>query len=421
MNQAADVVRLWNDPKTLPDAHYIWKKVKPRLLALLKEAEGPKLGINASEIKKGRDAVANITKYLSGRDARIKMDEAVKAFQAPDVSEALDLQKVKQFEPTLDYIRSANKQLGRAAKDTKLGDVAKVIEIYYKVDSLKEKLQAFRDAGLLKQAQTAADMVAFLEGITVDALEAYTKAAKALAEKAGEKALAEQLGDKLKVLKKIKGALAIYSAIKSAVELVQAIESGDPHAIAAAARNFTIAVIDVAESFGVISAGGAATATGAIVVVWATAEAIMMAAELAHWFRDQRALDAVKSMLAQGKKVIPYGKEMAAATVLMIDAQNSQDEGSSAEFEFYENQANKMAVEVAKGTKALASHVQGHDLDSVGGYPKLVAALGPAAGQLIDIDAGIIPSEPLFLTDAFEIILKGIKNMVTVGTAEYGK
>jgi hypothetical protein len=416
-NQALVVVTHWWEPATLPQAHAVWQGLKPQLRGVLTDAVEV---VEPTQLKPGWEAIASISKNLSEFEARAKLNEAVKAFQTPDVSEALDLQKAKEFEPSLELIRTANKQIGRALKGSQLGNVSKVIEIYFKFDKMADKLQAFKDAGLLGKMKTAADFQHFLGSVTHEAVNVYTEAALALAEKAGDKALIVALKERLGVLKKIKGVLAIYSAIKSAYELVKAIQSGDPHAIADATRNFAIASIEVAQGFGAVTAGGAAALVGGALVVWATAEAIMMAAEVAHWFRDQRALEAFKFMLAEAKKVVPHGKQMAAAHHLMIEALNSQDEGAAAESDLYEKHANKYAINVAKGIKALASHIQANDLDSVGGYPKLVEALGPARDQLSHVAAGIIPAEPIFLSDAFEIILQGLKSMATAGNKLYG-
>jgi hypothetical protein len=429
---ATEVVKLRNNPKTLPKAFDTWQALKPRILAVFTEAQGPALGLDASYIKDARREIEQMDGGLRVMDdmfngkqkterrekeAYDKLDHAEKVIEIPDMAEATELRKAKQFESTFELLKAASKHVGLLAKKgSNFQKVTKVIEIYFSVEEMKEKLEAFREKGLLGKAATAADFAALLGEISHVALEGYTHAALHLAEKAGNKVLVSKLMQRIGVLKKVAAALAIYDAIKSTIELIEAIETGDPHAITAAAAKLAITGIDLAESTEAISGPVASGAVVVVVVIWAEVDTILGVLELHKWAMDYAAQQAFKRMVADAKKVVPFGKKMAAAAHLMTET-----DSTSPEYDVYQKQAIQYAQSVKKALAALAGNNLSRDPNSVGGHPDLVAALGqPAQTMLGQVQSGVLPDEPFTLSDAFRTIVAGIKAMVTEGDKTYG-
>ena len=60
----ADVVNKWGGEATILQARQIWAAVRPRLLALLKEAAGPKLGLSDKELNPARNAVNDMDAWV---------------------------------------------------------------------------------------------------------------------------------------------------------------------------------------------------------------------------------------------------------------------------------------------------------------------------------------------------------------------
>lgn len=60
----ADVVNKWGGDATILQARQTWAAVRPRLVALLKEAEGPKLGLADKELNPARNAVNDMDAWV---------------------------------------------------------------------------------------------------------------------------------------------------------------------------------------------------------------------------------------------------------------------------------------------------------------------------------------------------------------------
>jgi hypothetical protein len=419
--QAASTITLWNDPKTIQNARAYWRDAETRLNALLTQAA--KHGFDAAKIATARQSIENITKYLGIRLAQFKVADAEAEIETPDVSEALDIRKMKEMEKGLDPFRTNVQQIKRLAKeDSKLAKAAEAIELYYSVTEAKDKLAAFRKSEWKDRVKTIGELTLFMTGIAKDTVEAHARIAIKAAEKAGNKALAQQLTEKFKGLKTVTRLLALYEIYKSVSELITAIEKGDERAIAAAGFNVAAAVISGAEAVGVVSATGAAAATGVAFIIWVEVDVVLSVAQLHKWAKEMRALKAVRNAITDTKKIVPMGRKMAAAAKMVLEAQAAQDGAGVAEIESYEKQANKLAASVAQNLKVLASnHFNRDDKDSVGGYASLMRPLGdPARQALSHAFMGIIPADPFSVTQAFETIVRGIKSMVDAGNKLYG-
>jgi hypothetical protein len=419
LQQVDDVFNLWKNTDKLPEALALWRKTAPLLEAVLKEGEKH---FDSPGFDLSRAAMSRIGKYLGIRLAFKEESDEAQNSKTPDISEALDLAQLKKMEPAmLEWQKLLNKQVSRLRIEAgKVDNLAKAIDIYFSVDDLSKKLEAFQKANLQVKIRTVADIIAYVGDQTREVAAIYTEAAKELAEKLGKKEAVEVLEKRLSALRKVAGVLAVYELGKSVGELVNAIEKGDWHQIASASFGVVSSGIGVAEAFGVVSSGTAAGATGIAFLVWAEADTIMGVAELVHWAKLNRALQAVKRMAADTKQIVVVGKKMTAATELMLQTDSaSPDAVESAKYDIHNKHAIQLAGTVSKAITALGvNHVfRTNDLDSVGGYPELFLALGkPTRDALL----GAYLEDPMSVSERFHTILVGIKAMVNEGNRLYG-
>jgi hypothetical protein len=426
LGQAADVVRLWSDPKTLPQAHQIWRNVQPRLSALLSEAEGPNLGIEPGVLKPARDAIAKISKYLGIREAYAKLKDTEAETETPDMTEASAARELTLLEPTLMKWREILGKGGQLTGTSQLKTLARGIGFYFSAPDMPSRLTAFRNAGLVdKNTGTLTDVAVFLSRACVTAAQSVTEEAIHAAQKLGKEAAASALQKFLGTIPHVAvhKAAAMFGLALGIYKLVVGIAKGDWDDIAVGAFETTEASLELAELLELLPEGSAHAILAGGVAVWGTVDAILTAAALHRWAKEYRALQAFKSMVKDAKKVVPLGKQMAAATQLMLQTNQASTDGEeAAQYDIYKQQALKYAVPVSQALKALAGNAQGTSLDSVYGYPALVNALGGPARQMLDkARMGIDPNDPMTLTDAFKTIALGIKAMVTEGDKLYGE
>lgn len=419
LQQVDDIFNLWKNTDKLPEALALWRKTVPLLEAVLKEGEKH---FDSSGFDLSRAAMSRIGKYLGIRLAFKEEKDLAQDSKTPDISEALDLAQLKKMEPAmLEWQKLMNKQVSRLRIEAgKIDNLAKAIDVYFSVDDLSKKLEAFQKANLQVKIQTVADIVAYVTDQSREVAAIYTEAAIELAEKVGNKAAVEVLEKRLSFLKKVAGVVALYELGKSIGELVNAIEKGDWRGIASASFGVASSGIGVAEGFGAISGGTAAGAMGIVFLIWAEADTIIGIAELVHWAKLHRAIQAVKRMAADTKQIVAVGKKMTAATELMLQSDSaSPDAVESAKYDVHNKHAIQLAGSVSKAITALGvNHVfRENDLDSVGGYPELVKALGkPARDALM----GAYLDDPMSVSQRFQTILLGIKAMVNEGNKLYG-
>ena len=125
-------------------------------------------------------------------------------------------------------------------------------------------------------------------------------------------------------------------------------------------------------------------------------------------------------MAADTKQIVVVGKKMTAAKELMLQTDSgSKDAVESGKYAVHNQEAIRWAGIVSKAITILGdNHVFRKDLDSVGGYPELVDALGkPARDALM---GSTYPDDPMSVSERFETVLLGIKAMVNEGSRLYG-
>lgn len=442
LDQVNQVFKLWMDTDKLDQALALWQKTQPVILAIL--AEGEK-HFDSPGFANARAAAGRIGKYLGVRMAYKESDELARKMDTPDVGEALDLRELKKLEPVMLNWQQIVKNAGRfGVEGGKIKQMAKVLDIYFSVDDLREKLEAFKKAGLSDKIRTVADLTEYIGETSTEATKAYYEAAKVLAEKAGQKEAAEAIETKIAALSKVAKVLAVYEFAKSVKELIEAIDKQDWHAVAAASFGVVSSGIGVAETVGVIGGGTAAGAAGGgflsaplqsakamggtggmltvyAFLIWTEVDTIMGVAELVAWAKLDRAFRATKKMVEDTRKIEPLGKKMAAAAQLLVETNSaSTDAVEAGKYEIYRQQATDLAGRVDDAITALGVNnvFRSGDLDAVGGYPQLIVALGsPALNAL----RGSASSDPLSVSDRFKTVLLGIKAMIKKGDELYGE
>ena len=416
LGEVDDVFRLWKNNDKLPEALALWRSTERILQAVLTEGEKH---FDAPGFNLSRNAMSRIGIALGQRLARKEESDSAEGAKTTDIGEALDLAELKKMEPAMLEWQKLNKQAGRlSVPNGKLEKLTKALDIYFSVDDLSKKLDAFQKADLGVKIKTVSDITFYVADQTREVAKIYTEAAKDLAKKLGKKEAEEVLEKRLKSLTKVAGVLAIYDLGKSISELITAIDKGDWHEVASASFGVASSGIGVAEGFGVIGGGTAAAATGVAFLIWAEADTIIGVAELVHWAKLDRALRAVKSMAADAKRIVVVGKKMVAATQLMQQTDSgSTDAVESGKYEFHHQESMQLAGVVSKNITDLGNnHVSRHDLDSVGGYPELVAALGNSTRNALQSPDLV---DPMSVSNRFETVLLGIKAMVIEGSKLY--
>jgi len=416
--QVVQVLELWNDNDKLPQAEALWAKTKPVLAAVLAEGENQQRQkhLDAGDgFQEARKAMSNIEFYLGEREAWVKQRQLENQMDTPDVSVALDLRQLKELEPTLALWQNVNKQAGRLAEGAALKELSLALDVYFSVPDLSKKLAAFKKAGKWEKVKTVADLVAFFSDKINESAKIITEAGIKVAKRAGQEAAAKALEKRVSVMRKVAGVVALYELGKSVGELVVAIQKGDWHEIASASFGVASSGIGVAEAVGAMEGSTAAGATGAAVVVWATAEAILMAAEIAKWARELGVLETVVRLARDAKKIVPTGKKMAAAAELMMETQGSTDPKKAGEYAVHEQEALRLCPWVAKAIAALGSNYFSGGKNDL---RLLLKSNHPALNAFNTVMN--FPDNPWEVSDHFRIVLDGIKAVVDQGTKTYG-
>src|SRR5262249_51190750 len=129
--ETAEAVRLGNDPRTQPQAYQKWLSVRPRLLALLAEAEGPTLGFAPGVVRPARDAITNINGYLGKgegtRQAFSKLKDAEAETPTVDMDEATGQRELNKLEPSLSLWKEAIGKAGSMAGLSQIKELDRAI------------------------------------------------------------------------------------------------------------------------------------------------------------------------------------------------------------------------------------------------------------------------------------------------------
>ena len=417
LSQAADVVRLWADPKTLPASLQIWTGIERPMLALLTEAQDPKgLGFTPQAVKPAQDAVAAIADYLSVQEVDLRMDEETNDTPTPELSKDLDARALKQLEPALKAWRQATQMGGPLAGLPEMRKLSEALDIYFSTADPEKQLQAFRQAHLLEEQETLADLYSFFFHNGVSAASAVTEGGIELAKaavRAGHHeadAAAEALEQRLAVIHGVGGAFAFFDMVMGTVKLMSGIAEGNWHDIAEGGATLAMGGVGMGEAAGVVAADTTAMATAGIVVTWAVFDVALSAGEQAIWAKKERELKAFKNLVKEARSLVPIGKRMAAAVKLMHGTEADTEPVPSDNNIRYREIAEDSAAKIGKGLRnLLAHHIMRTDPDSVGGYPELVEPVVPmlkAAYEKIDYKV------PETLVDAFDVTVTAVQAML---------
>ncbi|MEO8081136.1 MAG: hypothetical protein ABI641_11440 [Caldimonas sp.] len=422
LGQAADVVRLWADPKTLPAAIELWRGIRSRLSGLLDEAADPKkLGFTSAALKPARSAMATIADYISIQESNLRLDDAVKESPTQELSKELDERDLKKLEPALKAWKKATQSGGQFGALGEMKKLSEALDIYFSTPDPIDKLHAFQHAHELEEESTLPDLVAFLMHNCVSGGSAVTEAAIRIAEAAAHagnpaaKAAVVSLERRLILVKAVGTAVALLDLALGTLKLIEGIEEGNWHDIAEGGATVALGSVGLGEVGGYVAADTAAFATAGVVVAWGVFDVILMAGEQARWAKKMKELAAFKSLVADARKLIPIGKRMSAAVELMDDVQTATDDVEAGNYERYRQYADEAAKKLGAGLRQLLDkHIKRRDPAAVGGYPELVE---PVAPMLKEAYAGIDYKEPRTMVTAFDATVTAIQIMLTAEAA----
>jgi hypothetical protein len=313
LNQAADLVRLMKDPKTLPQARQSWRSVQSRLQTLFTEATTSKLGVDRSALNPAIEAMNRISQEIAEREASAKMNKAMNDMKTPDMSKALAVRELKKLEPTLKGWKDTIARGGPMVGVPELKALSRAIDVYYSASDMSAKVAAFQKAGLLEGNKSLSDIVPLLSHMAVSASSAVTEEGIRAAIKAGQKAAEHSLELRLKALKGVSGVIGLYEMWKGSQKLIDAINKGDWHEIAEGSAEIAFGAIGIAESVdAVLKAplleGTVFGPTAGVVAIWAVVDSVLMAADQHKWAKEYKANQAYKRMIADAKKSCPWAR-----------------------------------------------------------------------------------------------------------------
>lgn len=413
LEKAAMTVQLWADPKTIAQAAASWRAAEPGLRALLKEAATGPLKIEPAKLKPGYDAIDAIVDWLSDAEADANIKAAQSTMAQPRPAEALDKGEFAKLEPVIKAWEKVLGSGGPIVKGKNVDDLRQVIDAWNSSRDYEARMKALEKVGALRGGRMGvldiSELGAKIIHSALAAASDINEAGKVVATMQASKGVAEA-EEALHAMegraKLMKGVGSIATAVGlgiSTYELVEGIAKGDWKKIASGSFGIGMTGLSVAAGEG---AGG--LLAGIEVSVWATAKAVLMGAEMAHWFHKEQELDAFKRMAHDALALIPNGMELTAAWNLLVDSQDGNDESLTASNRArYEQIAKADGAKLGKGLRALLdNHFQKNDKNAIGGYPEIVSPVLPIlkpAYAAIDYD------NPGTLVDAFEATMKAVK------------
>jgi hypothetical protein len=261
-----------------------------------------------------------------------------------------------------------------ALKDAGMGK--DIFELVHLQGTIEEKLEWAKKRGVLAKTATAFDLVNKVAGsanfLASTSLEVGKRFAEGMAARYASKAahelaenwekIAKKWGTKLDALKTVGRVIGALAVIADVIKSVRAIINGDWETAVSEAGN---AAVDV---MAMVASGDAAPLLGAITItIKAEIAAISMAAEFAHWCRDEQVRDAAEEFINACSVV---GKNVALDFV--------------ADLELYWRQSNVSDIALKQAERAAPRMGQGlkHLMWAYGRLarkPDLAYALGPKA------------------------------------------
>ncbi len=214
--------------------------------------------------------------------------------------------------------------------------------------------------------------------------------------------------------RKFFGAVNIALGVKS---LVEAIKKDDWHGIISSAASIAGGAIEVAEGAELISSSTAAMAGASVMTIWITADTILTAAEVAHWFREEEEKDAFLSLVSDARKIVPKGKKLAAALDKQEQTEDGKDSLDADDNERYGKYVEKYAQEVRSDLKKLLDrHFNSSAKTTVGGYPELIKPALPMIKRAVEL-MNVFDDIPRVVSEGFETICEAIKMMTSLEAA----
>ena len=197
--------------------------------------------------------------------------------------------------------------------------------VWSEFSTLDERLEAAKKKGLISQSATVAKMVSHATSALTEAtnvvlgqMASFAKAQAAAL--AGETAAGaaewsaawKAEADALKSWSnKLSGIAGVISIISGSLDLIEAIHNDDPRAARAAVHTIAQGVVSVGAVITGAGAAGTAAVSGSLTVVWATIEAIAIAADNIRGFERLKHLDEIKKVIDNAESLVPWGKRMA--------------------------------------------------------------------------------------------------------------
>ena len=258
-----------------------------------------------------------------------------------------------------------------------------IIELTMLPGTMADKLKEARKRGI---ATTTAELISKVYGSTGSLIktvgevgEAVVEAKKAIvlargASKATTEAVEklEKLAGKCKQFKEIGktiGKIASAAAvIADGFRLLTALNDRD---FSAAGDALVDMAIDAAPLVAGESAGVALA--GIVFLVKTEIAAISMAAEFIRYCKDEQVRQAAESFINECGAVAKSARQLVADCDVVIQASNPGVQDMAL------RKANREAADVSRAIRALSSHVTSKGKNVIGGYPKVVAALGKPA------------------------------------------
>jgi exonuclease VII small subunit len=131
LKMAADVIRLWWNFQTLLAARQLWKGVHPKLLALLKEAATPAVGLTVKELNPAYDALVGMNDFVTDLKNRAVEANYIRKTTPFGIVEALwaDRLPLEDMIGSYDEAGSLLPKLQGALRslETKVGQLPKVV------------------------------------------------------------------------------------------------------------------------------------------------------------------------------------------------------------------------------------------------------------------------------------------------------
>ncbi len=198
--------------------------------------------------------------------------------------------------------------------------------VWGEYQTLEERFEAARQKGLIPASATIAKFTAHVGSVVSESVSLTVRGLTALAslqanafKAAGAVELAEVWAGRVSTLKNIgtwlgkwvAGGAGVLQIVAGALDFVSAWESGDQRAERAAIHSIAQGSVSLAGAAFGVEAGTTVAVSGSLIIIWATIEAIAMAADNIKGFEKLQKLDRVRAMLHNAGGLVPWGKRMA--------------------------------------------------------------------------------------------------------------